>query len=206
MSQSRTVAIIAGFITLISLSVLTAVGKTEKLKPIAISGQMQTFEIPSWGNGSPPVFLDIPVGFVMIRDSRVDFDVYHVSSQSPKWGASMGLYFGHNPGSRWPATASEEPGKAGQGPIVWHFWSENRKGGPIYHRETLIEGFFLPHDAREKRPLNPDVPLPPPPPPPPPPGPPDPTEVLTIHVFISGASPDSVKAMGVWISSLRRRR
>jgi len=166
------------------------------LKPVSISGETQTFEIPSWGHDAPALLMDVPVGFALTRRQGPDFDVYFLEQPGDPAHRRMGIYVGHTPNPMASKSATVEPGMVGPRKIGWHVWSEEDQGKTLYFREAIVPAFFkglAKGTPDSRKPAATDS------------GPQGPLYGnLSIHVWAQGTDADQVKTMAGWAKSIRK--
>jgi hypothetical protein len=189
------------------MSVLIAIANAQEsqaLKPVTTSTATQTFELPSWGNGTPALLIDVPTGVEVQLHKGPDFDVYSIAPSDGDHPASMGIYVGHNPSTDWPRSASREAAKIGSVPVIWHSWKKQENGQTTYHSEVLVGNFFpCAQRAKAVRKLPPNHP-------PAPELPVNQNSVvagcgLEIHVFVEGSRLENVSTVASWAATLRTK-
>jgi hypothetical protein len=91
-----------------------------------------TLTLPSWGNGAPPLLLDVPAGYTSKQTKGPDFDVFYISSKTSK--GTIGIYVGHHP--REQVTVSSRAA------IRWRVTDSLEGGQQVYGAEAVLQGVF----------------------------------------------------------------
>ena len=109
----------------------------------------RTVELPSWGNGAPPLLIDVPTSAKQERTQGPDFEVFYFAEPS---GARLGIYMGHNPNSFRPAGARQEKGTIGSHQVTWECGRDTEATPARELCETHVEGLFIPPPNQPKLP------------------------------------------------------
>lgn len=133
--------------------------------PIAAEDVHRTVELPSWGNGAPPLLIDVPATAKQERTEGPDFDVFYFSEPG---GARLGIYLGHHPNSFQPANARKEKGTIVGRAITWTCGRDPKTTPAGELCETHVEGLFVPPPNQPKPPATGGV------------------EALVVHLWVAG--------------------
>jgi hypothetical protein len=91
-----------------------------------------TLTLPSWGNGAPPLRVDVPAGYKSEQTKGPDFDVFYISSKASK--GTIGIYVGHHP--------RESPTPSSPAAIRWRVTDSLEGAQQVYGADALLQGVF----------------------------------------------------------------
>lgn len=125
----------------------------------------RTVELPSWGNGAPPLLIEVPTAAKPERTEGPDFEVFYFAEPG---GARLGVYLGHHPNSFRPKDARREKGTIAGREISWTCGRDTQATPASELCETHVEGLFIPPPNQPKRPATGGV------------------EGLVVHLWVRG--------------------
>ncbi len=156
-------------VLLVGVVVVWLISEKRRQHPVAapapVEGARRTVELPSWGNGAPPLLIDVPAAAKQERTQGPDFEVFYFAEPG---GARLGIYLGHHPNSFQPAGARQEKGTIAGRQVTWTCGRDPETTPARELCETHIEGLFIPPPNLRKLPVTGGV------------------QALVVHVWATG--------------------
>ncbi len=149
--------------------------KSPQVNNIAYSDN-EIFKLDSWGNGAPPLIINITPDYELKKHKGEDFDIYYFTKQDSN--SSIGIYLGYHPSLFNPKeSVSKIVGKIQDKKIIWIEWKEMTNGNVEINRETVISNFFPDKDTG--------------------------FEGLIIHIFIKAKNKEEIDMLQQYAETIR---